>query len=182
MAKSERIVYWDACTFLALINSEAGRYADCASIWSEGEAGKLIIVTSYLTLAEVFRARCEKHDAKPLTSEQSDKIDFVFASPFVEPILLDGGIANTARALCRRFPECKKPNDGIHLATAMRTEGVSELHTFDDSDLLHLDGKVLKPSGVPLRICTPYCIERRLSIPIPKDDSPSHPAYDRPAN
>jgi len=67
----------------------------------------------------------------------------------------------------RAYPECKKPSDGIHLATAMALS-VDEMHTFDRSDLLKLNGKVLRADGKPLTICVPK------AKPNPKLPSPNH--------
>jgi len=54
----------------------------------------------------------------------------------------------------RRHPECKKPSDGLHLATALALS-VDEMHTFDSSDLLKLNGKMNCANGKPLKICRP---------------------------
>jgi hypothetical protein len=35
------------------------------------------------------------------------------------------------------------------------------MHTFDGSDLLGLDGRVLRADTVPLKICTPYAATSR---------------------
>jgi hypothetical protein len=54
----------------------------------------------------------------------------------------------------RHHPQCKKPSDGVHLATALALI-VDEMHTYDGSDLLGLDGKVNRADDKPLKICTP---------------------------
>lgn len=46
------------------------------------------------------------------------------------------------------------PQDACHVATALMTPDVVELHTFD-RDMLKLDGKLLKADNTPLRICLP---------------------------
>lgn len=48
----------------------------------------------------------------------------------------------------------KKPQDALHLAVAV-LENVSEMHTFDNKDLLRLNGKVRRDDGTLLTICTP---------------------------
>jgi hypothetical protein len=55
----------------------------------------------------------------------------------------------------RRFPACRKPTDGVHLATALRLN-VDEMHTYDKQDLIALSGQVHRADGRPLIICTPH--------------------------
>lgn len=144
-------MYWDACAFLGLINNEVGRHPNCLAVWREAENGETIIHTSFFTWAEVFKARCEG-DAKPLAEEKDKDIEAVLSQPFIEPVVVDEAIGIAARRLMRRHAECKKPTDGIHLATALRLS-VDEMHTFDGSDLLALDGKLMCADGRYLKIC-----------------------------
>jgi hypothetical protein len=51
-------------------------------------------------------------------------------------------------------PGLKKRTDAIHLASALKFS-VDALHTYDGSDLLHLDGKVPDKKGRKLSICVP---------------------------
>jgi hypothetical protein len=62
----------------------------------------------------------------------------------------------------RGYPECKKPSDGVHLATALALN-VEEMHTYDNSDLLKLSGRVNCANQKPLKICRP--------LPMPKEPS-----------
>ena len=148
-----RRVYWDSCTFLGLINEEIGKHTDCMDVWGEAEAGKTIILTSFFTFAEVYKAKCEGK-ARPLDDEGDRKIEAVLQQSFVEGAMVDEGIGVWARRLMRKFEDCKKPSDAIHLATALRLNS-DEMHTFDGSDLLRLDGLVEKANGELLTICTP---------------------------
>ena len=71
---------------------------------------------------------------------------------FVFEVVLDHRIANLARRLIRQYDKLKKPNDGVHLATAVQ-HNVDELHTYDHEDLIPLDGAVYRDDGVLLKIC-----------------------------
>jgi hypothetical protein len=54
-ASLPKLVYWDACSFIALINREPGRsrpFEFCAAVWAEAKGGKVEIATSFLTFAE----------------------------------------------------------------------------------------------------------------------------------
>lgn len=155
MATSAKRIYWDSCTFLGLINEEADKHAACRNAWTHAEKGAIEIWTSFYSFAEVFKAKCEGK-AKP-TDEEEEKIDRLFQNDFIVPVPVDRRIALLARRLMRKHPECKKPQDGVHLATAL-VHNVLEMHTFDGSDLLDLDGKVARADGEKLTICQPYII------------------------
>lgn len=149
-----RRVYWDSCTFLGLINKEAGKHSDSLAVWRQAEASETLIYTSFFTFAEVFKAKCEG-TAKPLAEEQDKLIEALLRQKWIRPTVVDEQIGIAARRLMRHHPECKKPSDGVHLATALALN-VDEMHTYDGSDLLKLDGKINRADGKPLKICTPY--------------------------
>ncbi len=92
--------------------------------------------------------------AKPLTEQGDKAIEAVLGQDFIEAVVVDEAIGIAARRLMRADSECKKPSDGIHLATALRLN-VDEMHTYDGSDLLKLDGKVMCADGRYLKICVP---------------------------
>lgn len=150
----KRRVYWDSCTFLGLINQEPGKVNNCRVVWNEAESGRTAIYTSFFTFTEVYKARCEG-PAKPLSDDQDKQIIQLLKQPWILPAVVDELIARAARTLMRTHAQCKKPSDAIHLATAISLK-VDEMHTYDGSDLLVLDGKVLRADLVPLKICTPY--------------------------
>lgn len=163
-----RKVYWDACTFLGLLNQEKGKIGPCRNVWDECEQGHTIIFTSFLSFVEVFRAKCEGL-IKPLLQEDDAKVLQLLRQGWITTAVLDERISLAARALMRNYPECKKPADAIHLATAMSLN-VDEMHTFDQSDLLKLDGKVARLDKNPLTICLP-----RPTQPPPSDNLPLFP-------
>lgn len=119
-----RRVYWDACVFLGLINSEAGKHRDCLAVWDEAVSGNTLIITSFFTWAEVFKKKCEG-PGKPLDEAGDKNIEVVLSQAFVEPVLVDETIATAARRLMRAHPACKKPSDAIYLATALRLGALS---------------------------------------------------------
>lgn len=118
--------------------------------------------TSFFTQAEVFKAKCEGA-AKPLDENEEDKIAVFFESDQIIGVPVDRRTAVLARKLMRRHPECKKPTDAVHLATAILTN-VDEMHTYDASDLLGLSGKVARQDGEMLIICTPAIDEPELDL------------------
>jgi predicted nucleic acid-binding protein len=136
-----------------LINQEPGRVNHCRLVWQEAEKGDVLIYTSFFTFAEVFKVKCET-DAKPLAEAKDKEIEALLRQRWIRPTVVDERIGVAARRLMRFHEACKKPSDGIHLATALALN-VDEMHTFDGSDLLSLDGKVNRADGKPLRICIP---------------------------
>jgi predicted nucleic acid-binding protein len=121
-------------------------------VWEEAERGETLLLTSMLSLVEVFKAKSEK--AKPLALADDAKILEMLTQKWVERAVLDRPIAMLAREYMRKYPECKKPTDGIHLATASYLNA-DELHTFDSSDLLSISGTIQRRDGQPLTICVP---------------------------
>lgn len=114
-----------------------------------------MIVTSVLTLSEVCKVRCERNAKKVALPEENDELlDNFFNNDFFELVDLSPSIATSSRRLFRRHPEIGKPNDAIHLATALFVN-VQEMHTYDGNDLLKLNGKLRRRDGEPLSITPP---------------------------
>ncbi len=90
--------YWDSCTFLGLINQEAGKLNSCAAVWKEAETGEVLIYTSFFTFAEVFKVKCEDA-AKPLTEDGDKAIENLFRQAWIKPIVLDERLGVAARRL-----------------------------------------------------------------------------------
>ncbi len=165
-----RRVYWDSCCFLGLINQEPGKESDCAGVWKEAERGATLIYTSVFTFTEVFKAKCEGI-TKPLPEADDAKVLLLLQQQWIRALLLDERTAVAARKLLRAHQECKKPSDGIHLATALLLN-LDEMHTYDHSDLLRLDGKVFRADGKPQKICVPKPLPPPPAPPV-DDRSPS---------
>lgn len=152
MAKQKKI-YWDACAWLGLINGEAAKAKSLEIVWKQAKRGEVVIWTSALSIAEVYRAKCEK-EWHALDVSNDALIDNMFDQPFVEKVQLDTEIARMAKALLRTHQKLKKPTDAIHLASAIK-HNLDELHTYDGSDLLPLNGSVQRLDGEVLKICMP---------------------------
>ena len=167
-----RRVYWDSCVFIGLIMREADKHAACLSVWREAEAGDTVILTSFFTWGEVFKAKCDGA-SKPLSIEGDKEIERLLAQPHIEAAVVDEAIGIATRRLMRAHPECKKPSDGIHLATALRLN-VDEMHTYDGSDLLKLDGKLTCANGSRLKICVPYGTPTLFDVVGPGQDVKPH--------
>ena len=158
-----RRIYWDACTFLGLLNQEPSKTSACQEVWDEAQNGSTWIYTSFLAFTEVFKVKCQ-NPGTALSVDDDKKIEQLLGQKWIRPVIVDERIAVLARRLMRHHSECKKPADAIHLSSAL-VLGVSEMHTFDKSDLLRLDGKVLKSDNKPLKICTPYALPKGVVAP-----------------
>ena len=145
--------YWDACMWIALIKRESGRFDACRIVIEKAQRGEVEIWTSSFTLAEVWKRRCSGEDAGLAESDDEAFEDYI-EQDFIIRVAVDVDVGTAARRLLRKFPSVGKPQDAIHVATAL-IENVDELHTFDRQDLLSLDGLLERQDGVKLRICIP---------------------------
>lgn len=157
MASSLKRVYWDACAWIALIQKEkiakpGSRIEDreqmCRGVIEAAKKGNVEILTSALCLAEVCK------NPGLVQTQTSDKVAAFFERDFIFVINVDTAVGEKARELMMGGYAGLKPPDAIHLATALLSPGVEELHTFDGR-LLDLDGLLKKPTGEPLKICKP---------------------------
>lgn len=158
-------VYWDSCVWIGLIQQEADKYARIRGVLDRARAGKLKIVTSTFTLAEVVKRKCGGAIVEA-GEEHDDYFADLLQQDFVVVVNADWDAATKARALYREFNQhgLKKPQDALHLATAV-LENVDEMHTFDGADLLKLNGKVKRDDGMTLTICEPPEADPILSQP-----------------
>ena len=154
MADAPKRVYWDSCAWIGFINKEPGKATPLRVIWKDAEQGKYEIWTSVYSYLEVIHGIVE-HGA-PYSAEEYDEVIFsLFGQAHVKRIQVSEPIAKLARLLKRKHhPDLGKRPDAIHLASAAYSN-CTELHTWDKSDLLHLNGKVLRRDGEKLGICVP---------------------------
>lgn len=147
-------IYWDSCVWIRLINGEQDHEL-CQSVLDAAMRGEVQIWTSSLTLAEVYKFKCD--GPKALAVESDQIFESYISSDFVTEVQVDHEIAVLSRRLCRLHPPLKKPNDGIHLASAI-VNNLDEFHTFDSDDLLVLNGSIHRANGTLLNMCKPYSI------------------------
>jgi predicted nucleic acid-binding protein len=149
------MVYWDACAWIGLINSEPKKIHPLRTIWEEAQKGKYEIWTSVYSYVEVFKVKSENGDE--LTPDLSDKaVEDLLTQPYVKRAQIDVNIAKLARDLRRSLSNdgLRSRPDAIHLATAAFWN-LDELHTWDQTHLLALNGKVTRRDGRNLIIRIP---------------------------
>ena len=83
-----------------------------------------------------------------------DQDESFFESGQVKIISLDVQGAKLSRKLCRKYYGLRKPQDAVHIASCIIND-IGELHTFDQKDLIKLDGQINLKSGGTLRILPP---------------------------
>ena len=150
-----RDVYCDANIFIGWFNNEEDKVEACRGLVDASEKGEVRIITSALTLTEVIKIKGQQ----PLPQSKEETIKGFFEQEFVSIVNVDRRTAEFARDLIWRYPHLN-PKDSLHAATALITEGVDVLHTFDE-DLLRLNDQLGEP---PLRISTPDIPDQ---LPIP---------------
>ena len=139
--------------WIGLINVEADKVALCQYQIELAKKGEVEIWTSSISLAEVFKKKCEGKDQ---SLEESKDVEFekYVEQDFLVEVQVDHDVGLLARRLLRKYPALKKPNDAIHLATAL-LNNVDEMHTFDAENLLILGSQLDRADGKKLVICKP---------------------------
>lgn len=151
-----RRVYWDACAWISYIAQEKevplkgggieNRFEKCRRVLNLARDGKLEVVTSAFTLAEV----CKDPDIK---NSPLDNLASYFQKSYVLVIPVDLSIGRAAQELQTAGVIGIKPPDAIHVASARRAQ-VSEFHTYDRK-LFGLDGTFIGAGGMPMKFCKP---------------------------
>jgi predicted nucleic acid-binding protein len=123
-----RVVYWDTSMFLCFLNRREGERRKIAQdILENARKGRIVIVTSWFTVAEVIRPKSVPAGQR-LTPAQISKIEGMFRWKFLKKIQVHETVAFKAVELARDYS--LKPADSIHGATAV-IEGVDALHAWD---------------------------------------------------
>jgi predicted nucleic acid-binding protein len=145
--------YWDACMWIALIRRESARFEACSQVIEQAQRNEIEIWTSAFTYAEVFKRKCS---GEPVGIDPADDKPFedYLGQDFVTLIQVDTDVGIAARKLLRDYPVIAKPQDAVHLASAL-LQSVHTFHTFDRENLLGLDGKLKCVDKEPLRILEP---------------------------
>lgn len=150
--------YWDSDCFLGWLMGENDKEDACRNVLQAAEDGKVIIVTSALTIAEVLALR--GHEKIP--SDQREKIELFFRNEYIEVRNITRRISELARSYV--WDHGVKPKDALHVATAIDAK-LTLLNTFD-KPLSKRSGKIGTP---PLIIEAPQWVEPKLPLDLPKD-------------
>lgn len=150
--------YWDSDCFLGWLQAEPDKEAFCRQVLEEAEAGKILIVTSALTVAEVLALRGRPR-VPPANRTQVEKF---FRQPYIDVRSVTRRISETARDLV--WDQGIDPKDAIHVATAIDAK-LPLMNTFDDK-LQKRTGRVGNPK---LIIEAPALLQPRLNLAMPSE-------------
>ena len=169
MQNRPRRIYWDSCVFIALISNlmtsqATDRRWHCQRFFDDAINGRITIVTSVITIAEVVRAEVEPGTpVNPVPPDIRKKIEDLFNEPYLQLVHVDPARTAAARDITWQFPQIKYP-DSVHVACA-RYAQVDAMHTYDgdgkQTGLLSFNGRVGNPS---LQIVVPQWTG---NIPLP---------------
>ena len=138
--------YWDSATFLGWLKKEPDKVTVCRPVIEAAEAGEVALITSALAIAEVLwlkgQQKVEAHRAR--------KIEAFFRHSWIVVREVDRFTAEDARFLV--WSKNVKPQDAIHLATALRQDVPIDQFDMFDKGLIKLSGSLGTP---PLTIGPP---------------------------
>ena len=156
-------VYWDSDCFLGWLLEEADKVDLCEEVLIDAQDGRLQIVTSALTIAEVLALRYQPK----IPADRRQVVEAFFRNDYILVRTLTRRTAESAREFV--WSHDVKPKDAVHIATALEAK-LPMLHTFDGG----LHGKSGKVGGAPLlQIKKPHVISPRL--PLRKPDADQEP-------
>jgi predicted nucleic acid-binding protein len=118
--------YWDSDCFLAWLQNEAGKADACREILEAADEGKILLVTSALTLAEVLYLR----GRRPISKSRKEIVVDFFRNDYIAVRNVTRQVAELARELV--WDQSIKPKDAVHVATVLEAR-LSLLNAFDES-------------------------------------------------
>lgn len=152
--------YWDSDCFLGWLLAEKDKELHCREVLTAAEDGKVVIVTSALTIAEVLALR--GRDKIPASDRA--KVEAFFRNEYIVIRNITRRVSEAARTYVWDFGV--KPKDALHVATAIDA-GVPLLNTFD-KPLRNKTGKLGNPG---LMIAIPAWSEPKLPMDMPHGKS-----------
>ncbi len=154
--------YWDSDCFLGWLLEEPDKVEQCRQVLSAAEDGKILIVTSALTIAEVLALR----GRLKIPAADREKVEKFFRQEYVVVRNITRRISEDARSFVWDFGVA--PKDALHVATAIEAK-LPLMNTFDRK-LKNKSGKIGMP---PLMIELPSYFEPKL----PFNDLPQDIGY-----
>lgn len=139
-------VYWDSNAFLGFLNDESEKAESCTAVLKAAENGRLLVITSAMTLAEVLYIK----GGTKLDPSKRNKIHNFFRA---EHISVRNVTRETSELARDAVWDCGiRPVDALHVATACMYK-VPVLSTYDDK-LIARSGLTL--AGHTLTISKPH--------------------------
>lgn len=185
MSNGVQTQYWDAGVFCSFFNAqfEPERAAIVRALLEDAEAGRIVIVTSTVSLVEVLKID-RQH---PLTKSAEDMIVAFFEKPYIRLVSADRLICETARQLIWKHSTLEY-KDAIHLASAIHYSKRAHLNALFawDGDFTKLNRKITSSFPISEPLIEQPSLESWANRPPPADPAhgspPSTPDASPPAN
>lgn len=131
MANNPAVVYWDSCAYLDFLRGGHPNQAHLRAVLRDWESGKVTMVTSTLTIAEVLYVPGILPAVRLNESRREDLIGLFrpTGDRNLTLVELTRPIAEAARDLC--WSHGIRPKDAVHVASALATN-CPVLHTHDE--------------------------------------------------
>lgn len=144
-------VYWDSNTYLDYIRGNHSRHQFMQLLIDDWKQGKVTMVTSALTIAEVLWWRTSQNPTRlRITRAEETRIRELFNPPKTQKLTIVEVSRRTAEAARELvWKSAVKPKDAIHVASAI--EARCPVLQTSDEELMALSGKV---GGNPLLVIT----------------------------
>ena len=146
------VYYWDTCIWISWLLNESrsnNEMDGVIEVIEKIEKKQVIVITSDLIAVELLPCK--------FPQEAMNQFDKIFSKRNVQKKGVDNRIFGIAQNI-RNWRSSLTVPDAVHLATAIHYQA-DQFHTFDEDDLLPLDGNV---AGHALRICKPTAVQYRL--------------------
>jgi predicted nucleic acid-binding protein len=145
--------YWDSCNFISILKNDPAHYQGCFDVLNEASEGRLLIVTSSITLAAIVKIAENSQKKSPalINSEESEKIRKFFQHEYFVFLDFDRKTAEISRNISMEFGI--KAFDAMHIASAIRAK--VDFFETSDGDLIN---KMDKNVGDPLIKFQKACI------------------------
>jgi predicted nucleic acid-binding protein len=168
--------YWDTCAFLGFLKQEPDKIVQCRAGIQQAQEGKLVIITSTLTLAEtLYLIKGER----PISSETREKVRKFFENDFILFAELDRRIGELAQDVV--WDHQISPKDAVHVATALAVGEripIKQLDTFDDpliESAKSIDGIKVGRPNFQIDLFTSAELQPS-AVALPSSQSPAQPA------
>jgi predicted nucleic acid-binding protein len=169
MIAGKRVLYWDACVFIAWLKNEQrppGEMEGVADVVTEIDNHRAILISSVMTRTELLDCKLTD-EARTLFERVQQRRDLQLINADIRVADLSHEIRNyhQLQGVSLSSPDC------IHLATAILYRA-DEFHTFDGSGAKPKKSKLIQLSGkvagqYPLVIKVPSCAQPSLLSALP---------------
>jgi predicted nucleic acid-binding protein len=135
-------IYWDSCTYLDFLKGDHALHAMMLALMQDWQEGKVSLVTSALTIAEVLWVKCEDGAARSMIPKAKEKeIRSLFdPQPPADLLVVEVSRLTAEHARDLVWQHGIKPKDSIHVASAL--EAKCDVFHSNDKPLCKFSGRI----------------------------------------